>query len=590
MAVSGSGNISPSGPNNWDPSIHENTPESTEGTKGLVFSDSRANSTDRQEAVVMSGTTATYETEKTINEGKYKKTQEKASTSTQSRLRSKFSRVSASIQGFLSGFGTRASRVSARIAEANGEGRSMLPSSMDMVGSKNNRISPEMRGFYLDASGLGESSSDISRLSIDSLQSTSLSTTELLSSVDEKISASTASSISSFGSVQTAREVNSLTVESWTRSRLGGEMISSLLDPNVETSSLLRRASVVSNEGMIDLSDLGQENLSTSMSSSSSSMSSSSSSRNTKIISTGEDAGKIESVDVDSSGMVQQSIKENEKKELQEDILKEQLALAGMMASLLTSGESSSVYVPVDPAVSSSGTSFPAPKISGTIKKFYDKKTHLPPGIENVKSQTNFSSDNTFSRMDSSALLGARSESAYRFPKDSGLQEGEIFNNSEEGATSFVDDTGDRVFDPVPDRSSFQKYDSSATSTEFSAISSAYLFPADRGMSLLSPTPISVDDYKRELSYHKGPGGPPDPLIYQYRNVSVDPPLILRSPQPFSSSSRISVQGKPEAASVHDDGGGFSGNGGFSDQEKEQGGNRNLPKTKKSGSNLKSRD
>ncbi|WP_284441543.1 hypothetical protein [Chlamydia gallinacea] len=577
MVISGSGNISPSGPNPWDPSVAGKQPESMEGTKKSVFSDVKeATSTSKQEALAVSGQTAMYETEKTINEGKYKKTQEKASTSLKSRLRSKFSKIGASIQGFLSGFGTRASRVSARIAESNGEGRSMLPSSIGMVDKKNNRISPEMRGFYLDASGLGKSSSDISRLSVDSLQSTSLASGWVSSG---SISASESSAIASFGPVQTTRAVTSDVVNYWTGSRLGGEMISSLLDPNVETSSLLRRASLIENEGMVDLADLSQENFSTSMHKSSAL-------KNTKVLTTGEDAGKVESLEIDSSyGIVQQSIKENEKKEMQEDLLKEQMAMAEMMASLLTSGASSTVYVPGS-FLSSSGTRFPPPRISGTIaKSFYDKKTHLAPGIEKVKSQTDFSfGGRDPGREDGSLVLGSRSESSYRFPREVITTEEETVNH--EQSTVFLNDrTVNNIFDPVPEQSSLEKYDASAASSGMNTVSSAYLFSAERGVAFLAPTPVSLDEYKYEIDHHKGPGGPPDPLIYQYRNVAIDPPLVLRPPQPFTYSSRFVVQGKPEASSVHDDGGGFSGGG--SDSDQGHGGNKNLPKGKKNNSNLK---
>lgn len=52
-------------------------------------------------------------------------------------------------------------------------------------------------------------------------------------------------------------------------------------------------------------------------------------------------------------------------------------------------------------------------------------------------------------------------------------------------------------------------------------------------------------------------------MIYQYRNVAVDPAIIFQSPSPFSVSSRFSVQGKPEAVAVYND-----------DQEEAAGGNR----------------
>ncbi|EPP37159.1 hypothetical protein CP8484711_1042A, partial [Chlamydia psittaci 84-8471/1] len=142
MAISGNSSISPPGPDKWDPAIMGKQPESLSGPKESIFSETKEASVKKQEAMIQSGASANYETELQINEGKYRKALEQASSSPKSKLRGAFSKVRASVQGFLSGFGTRASRISARRAEADGEGRSMLPSDMEMVSKKGNRISP----------------------------------------------------------------------------------------------------------------------------------------------------------------------------------------------------------------------------------------------------------------------------------------------------------------------------------------------------------------------------------------------------------------------------------------------------------------
>ncbi|MEF9497194.1 hypothetical protein [Chlamydia sp. 04-14] len=560
MSISGNSNISPSGPDKWDPAIMGKQPESLSGPKESVFSETRETSSRKQEAMIQSGASANYETDLQINEGKYRKTQEKASSSPKSKLRGAFSKVRASVQGFLSGFGTRASRISARKAEADGEGRSMLPSDMEMVSKKGNRISPEMQGFYLDASGISDTSSDVSMLSLESLRSTSLAS---FSISREEISASETSSIASFGSFQMARmSITESTVTAWTVNRLGGEMISTILDPNIETSSLLRRASLVGNEGMVDLSDLENRNLSTDMRAENTS-------KNTKIIDSGRDAGKVEDLDLEGSGILETSAKEAEKKESREDLLKDQLALAKMMESLLSSGAPASVYVPLG-TWSGEGTSFPPPKFSGTITQSYnDKSEHSPMGISSNQGHTDFSSiDKSENVVKNFPLFADHSEKPYRFPANPSSSDS-IPDLGNEGTVSFsalLDN--DPVFLPVPEENPEPKYDASAGSTGFDTVSSAYLFSSHQGISLLAPLPRSLSEYKHEVEKRKGPGAPPDPLIYQYRNVAIDPPLIFRPPQPFASSSRLGVQGKPEAASVHDDGGGSGG--GFSGQNRDR--------------------
>lgn len=563
MAVSGNSNISPSGPSKWDPTIMGKQPESLSGPKETVFSETKETFSKKLESMTQSGVAANYETELQINEGKYKKTQEKASTSPKEKLKGSFSKVRASLQGFLLGFGTRASRVSARQAEANGEGRSMLPSDMEMVSRKGNRISPEMQSFYLDASGISDSSSDISKLSLDSLRSTSLPSLQV---TGENVNAAAKSALASFSVFHMDRAVKTESeVAAWTINRLGGEMVSTILDPNIETSSLLRRASLVGNEGMVDLSDLDNRGLSTDTRTESSS-------KNTKIIDSGRNAGKVEVLDLEGSGILQNSAKEAEKKESQEDLLKEQLALAKMMESLLSSGVSASVYAPIGASVWAGGnTSFPPPKFSGTLTLSYnDKPEHAPIGISNNESNTRFVSvDKIGGEVKTSSLSVDHNENPYRFPANPTPSDS-IPDVSSEKETSFSSlSNSDSVFSPVPEENPSPKYGASAGSAGYDTVSSAYMFSLQQGVSLLAPLPRSLSEYKQEVEDKKGPGAPPDPLIYQYRNVAIDPPLIFRSPQLFAASSRLGVQGKPEAASVHDDGSGNSG-GGFSGQNQGQ--------------------
>ncbi|EPP31828.1 hypothetical protein CPC197_0576B, partial [Chlamydia psittaci C1/97] len=147
--------------------------------------------------------------------------------------------------------------------------------------------------------------------------------------------------------------------------------------------------------------------------------------------------------------------------------------------------------------------------------------------------------------VETSSLSIDHSESHYRFPRNP-FPEDYIPNLSKDGTANFsaLSNT-EAVFLPIPEENSFPRYEASAELTGYDTISSAYLFPAHQGMSLLAPLPRSLSEYKHQIEKRKGPGAPPDPLIYQYRNVAIDPPLIFRAPQPFASSSRLGVQGKP---------------------------------------------
>ncbi|ANH79075.1 hypothetical protein [Candidatus Chlamydia sanziniae] len=567
MAVSGSGNIpplGPLGPEKLDPSfVQGKQAEGTALPREFLLSDTGANSAVQQEeGLVRSGSTGMYETESQINKAKYRKTQDTTATSTKARLRGAFSKMRASVQGFLSGFGSRASRVSARRAEAKGEGASLLPTDMEVATKKGNRISPEMQRFFLDASGMGGSSSDISMISLESLKSSKFSPLVF----NEEISASEASSIASFGSLQrTETPVTEEKTNMWTLVRLGGEMVSFLLDPNVETSALVRRAMFTGNEGMVDISNLDQQEISTAM---------------TPI---GLGTKKVKVAFSDSTldptntqgGMgashkttsLENAALQIAKKDSQSQLLEDQALLARAMAGILASSTTGTTFTPLGLLGPSSSTKFPAPKFSGTLAySSKDKPKHKSISIEKVNTSLHFSSFHKEQRsIRTPSQSSWHTEGRYRFPKKTKSED--IFSITKDvvRTTEFYSpDNSSRSFLPVSKESITSIRDGFGDVSGNDAISSSYHFLAHRGVSLMAPLQRSIETYTKELEKHKGPGAPPDPLIYQYRNVAVEPPLVLHSPRPFMSSSRFSVQGKPEAATVHDDG--RDSGKGFSDQ------------------------
>ncbi|ACZ33308.1 conserved hypothetical protein [Chlamydia pneumoniae LPCoLN] len=578
MAVSGGGGIQPSSdPGKWNPALQGEQAEGPSPLKESIFSETKqASSAAKQESLVRSGSTGMYATESQINKAKYRKAQDRSSTSPKSKLKGTFSKMRASVQGFMSGFGSRASRVSAKRASDSGEGTSLLPTEMDVALKKGNRISPEMQGFFLDASGMGGSSSDISQLSLEALKSSAFSGARSLS-----LSSSESSSVASFGSFQKAIEpMSEEKVNAWTVARLGGEMVSSLLDPNVETSSLVRRAMATGNEGMIDLSDLGQEEVSTAMTSPRA--------VEGKVKVSSSDSPEANPTGIPNSNTLERAEKEAEKQESREQLSEDQMMLARAMAGLLTGAAPQEVLS--NSVWSGPSTVFPPPKFSGTLptQRSGDKSKHKSPGIEKSTNHTNFSPlrEGTVKSAEVKSL--PHPESMYRFPKDSivsreepeaVVKESTAFKNPENSSQNFL---------PIAEESVFPKESGTGGALGSDAVSSSYHFLAQRGVSLLAPLPRATDDYKEKLEAHKGPGGPPDPLIYQYRNVAVEPPIVLRSPQPFSGSSRLSVQGKPEAASVHDDGGGGN-SGGFSGDQRRGSSGQKASRQEKKGKKL-SRD
>ncbi|WP_201457150.1 hypothetical protein [Chlamydia sp. 17-3921] len=561
MSISSGGNVSGSG--NIDPAFLGRQEDPSIGKKSAL-SETSSTAIEKQEGVVKSGAMASYGTELQVKEAKYRETQKKSSTSSKNRLKGTFSRVKAGVQGFLKGFGSRSSRISARQAEARGEGSSMLPTDMAFAKKKGNRVSPEMMGFFLDSVNMGESSSDISMLSLDSLKSSSLRSYP----PDENIDVSETSSKTSFGSFQrAATPFNEETTNLWTRARLGGEIVSSLLDPNAETSSLVRR-SVSAVEGMLDISNIKKEEASTAMEP----LSSPYSTRSKNILTTqSSDPEPIEEDNktVSSHKLMEDTMKAEDKKRSREQQQEDQEMLARAMAGLLLKSTSGGVYVATGSPWSSPSTKFPPPKISGIVShRSLSRKSNKVPE-EGRKTSSDFSSSRKLGRstMDIPKEAFHSSESTYRFSENFRNPD-DPFRKEEVKASEFsLSESVSRSSSPVPLDSTFPRESGIGGPLGNDAVSSLYQFDSQRGVSLLAPTLRSVKEYKDLLEEHKGPGGPPDPLVYQYRNISVEPPIIFRSPLPYGGSSRSAIQGKPEASGVHDDGG---GRGGFSNQKQKE--------------------
>lgn len=536
MSVSGSGNVSPSGAN-WDPNIMgKSTDASHEPQEGRSLNtfDQGSLTTSSSQAFALSGAAFDYESEVQINESKYKKTQDKT-LSVKNKLRGQFSKAQASVRGFLSGFGSRASRVSARKAEIKEGGRSYLPSNTEIVNSKGNRISPELRSFYLQASGVNSQPVDIQTLSyrptaVHSFSSSSFHPVDIqgidLHSLNALLMASHKT------------QLHEDTINLWLMARLGGEMISILLDPNVETSSLLRRASTVGNESLDDLVLMSRNSIGSQIA---------------RRSLPNEDDGVKQSENSSASTQKTETSEKTEVKKEGKDDASEKLLGLSKMASLLLATPSSETFTPYSLVSVDSGKTFAPVSSSSIIRTF--KSKHQPLGIAKRSSQASFySSTNQQTQVVVRTSEALRMESPYRFPLN---QEDVTAVQRRNDVSSFivVERNSDVAYSLPHTSLIYMQYNASAEDLNGEIIISSFHFSVERGVSLLPEAPVSAQKYLNLLQAHKGPGAPPDPLIYQYRNVSIDPPIILRSLQPFASSSRLQVQGKPEAASVHDDSG-----------------------------------
>lgn len=554
MTVSGSGGVTPNG-EGWDPSIMADVHTSPSNPASASSVDANPS----MQELVSSGVGGDYAASLYLNKGRYRKTQEKTSNSLSTRLRSSFSKIKANTQSFLKTFGTRASRISARMAERSGEGASLLPSNMDLVRSKGNRISPDMQAFFLDASGFSNQNFQVKDLTTESLGSTAIGpamdSSAYLAAED---SLATGAATTALAVTQMQRQITNVsqeTVNAWTVSR-GSEMLSSLLDANVESSSLLRRAPTILQEGMIDLSSTSQESQSAFL---------------------GNNLFNEEDVisgypSENSSSLLLQSLttanKTSSKETEEEQVIPEEIAaaLAKMMSSVLTSGKAAPVYT-AQSAVGGAQKTGANMRFSGTVSHAYLNHSESHVERENRR-------DSAFSQghHETGIVTDLHKEAPQRFFNARGESHAGLGNNNSVFGFSVLGNHGNNNH-PIPAHGREALYNSEHL------LGSAFLFSSQTGISVLLPVSRSMSEYKQKLDAFKGPGGPPDPLIYQYRNVSIDPPLVLNPPTVFGSSTRFFIQGKPEAAGVFDDQDDSQGSSGGDEDQEREGKNKERSKT-----------
>lgn len=531
MTVSGNGGVTPNG-EGWDPSIMADVRTSPSNPA----STSSVNANPSMQELVSSGVGGDYAASMYLNKGRYRKTQEKTSTSLSTRLRSSFSKIKANVQSFLKTFGTRASRISARMAERSGEGASLLPSSMELVRAKGNRISPDMQAFFLDAAGFSNQTFQVKDLTIESLGSSALGRSVMDSGayLAAEDSLATGAATTALAVTQMQRQITNVseeTVSAWTVSR-GSEMLSSLLDANVESSSLLRRAPTISEEGMVDLSLISQESQSAFLANS---------------LLNEEDILSRYPIENSSSSLLQSLAsqtgnKTSSKETEEEQVIPEEIAaaLAKMMSSVLTSGKAAPIYTAqsVVGGTSKTGANM---RFSGTISHAYLNQSESHVERESRR-------DSVFSQRNEGTgiITDLHKEAPHRFFGASGGDSVGLGKDHSASGFSVMGNHGNNNR-PISTHGREALYNSEHL------MSAAFLFSSQTGMSVLLPVSRSMSEYKQKLEEFKGPGGPPDPLIYQYRNVSIDPPLVLNAPTVFGSSTRFFIQGKPEAAGVFDD-------------------------------------
>lgn len=223
-----------------------------------------------------------------------------------------------------------------------------------------------------------------------------------------------------------------------------------------------------------------------------------------------------------------------------------------MMASLLLAaspGESFAVY-------SISSTSFENHNASsgskGAVRLYERPQRHM--GVAKRKGFSLLSHAQLAQQGNSASSQGPLSLYDQTLSRFSDLNDQSSDIMSSDRVTEFLlPESNSALGREVPHHLDRASYNARADGGAMDVIHSAYHFFTERGSSLLIAPPVSTSSYRHLLQEHKGPGAPPDPLIYQYRNVAIDPPLILRSPQSFASAEKISIQAKPEIAPVHDD-------------------------------------
>lgn len=553
MSVSGASDPSniPGG-SNWNNLPGINTP-SNEGS-GRVFQNpsTKSPSPASGNEGIDSGVLADYLSESQVSQGRY----ENLGSGTKS-LKFPTSRVKSESKAFSSSFGSRKSRASANRSKYRGDGIASLPSTLPMVQGRN-KLSPEMQSFYLSASGLRNSDTDMVQIQDYDQVNTSdhslgvshlsplhgLELEVLLPSLDQN---SLHEYIASHSSVhQEVIDVHQLDhkCDMWTIARMGGEEVSVLLDANVESSSLIRRATT------IDTNIL-------------------------QLDSSYDDGGFVsfDSIDTSYQGsantskdseVVDGETHEDANSELEGDIIMNWMFLESVppggfpvLAGLGVFGADSKRLFDID--------------TSKTVSSSYvfSSRSRAP---QKEKMTSSFPpSDVSDTRLDAPRYIQESSEPVY----DRGLwgvsshslnMDEHARNNMEIGVSRFVyhvnshnDSYDPREFSFVFSKKNYDvnipagNQDQPAKNEAVPTISSSFHFSSQSGSAMLFDLPESLDDYKVRLDRTPGRHAPPDPLVYQYRAVGIDPPIILNPPGGAWASSRLVVMNTPEAEGVYED-------------------------------------
>ncbi|WP_213357771.1 hypothetical protein [Chlamydiifrater phoenicopteri] len=563
MSTISGGGMSPLGGPNWDPNMMggpEKAAEEVNDSEHIDTIDTIDISSDKtdsvsttgkkQEAVVRSSSSLEHFSEAQLNKRKLEKTQEKMGAF--SKLKQSMNKMKSGMKAFLSGFGSKGASISAKKARDSGEGTSLIPSEIPESFGKSADVSSSMMDFYFDASGMARSEYESIDTDMRSTQSSSFF------GIDNPIFDHSALSLeeveaSSVLFAPTKPTISPDDVDvvysSWTSQRLGGEVVSKLMDANVETTSLLRRSPLLAMEGMVDFA---APELRTA---SATSFSRKISPSNDELVE--EMSARNEEVTLETGEAVEELSENEQKKDIAEKITQEQIENQKakekllLNASLLGGGP----YLASSSSFSSSGFyKFRLPRGSGNEsspgvlgKEVRVREDGFDIHKSGMKSQK-FSSkvvDNdtlkiektltplTFKRYES---LGESSSSSsdFRYREESFLERPIKINTR---SSSFSDNRQER---PLERKSAIT--------------CSAYLFSSCQGMAFQLSPPKSKAEHLKELNDIPGRNSPPDPLIYQYRNVAVDPALVLRPHSPYGEgSSKMSIQGKPEAASAYND-------------------------------------
>ncbi|WP_213319031.1 hypothetical protein [Chlamydiifrater volucris] len=564
MSTISGGGMSPMGGPNWDPNMMGGAEKSSEEVNDAEHldtidtidissdkTDSAAATGKKQEAVVRSSSSLEHFSETQLNKRKLEKTHEKMGAF--SKLKQSMNKMKSGMKAFLSGFGSKGASVSMKKAKASGEGTSLIPSDIPESYGKSSDMSPRMMDFYLDASGMPRSGEGgiefnpyVTQISSDFGISNPIFDHKSISLEDVAASSSLFSS-----SKPVMRPDNpELIYSSWTAKRLGGEAISKLIDPNTETSSLLRRSPLLGMDGTIDfvLPDA---------------KTTSSASFSRHLVSSDERVGEIssrgEEVTLETGEAVEELSENEQKKDLAEKITKEQIENQKAKEKLLLSAipPGGFPYVGNTSSFSSGGFyKFRLPKGSGSQNSsgVLGKEVHLREDGFDIHKSSGKSKKFSSRVVDNDALEIEKKEDSWSSQRFKHLEN----TNSSSSNFRYKEENFLEHSIAVSGGSiSFSRNSSEVPLERTSAITcSSYLFSSCQGMAFQLPPPKSKSEYIKELNDIPGRNSPPDPLIYQYRNVAIDPALVLKPHTPYGEgSSKMSIQGKPEAASAHNDSG-----------------------------------